>query len=119
MTTVERYQSVSAQLLEQAHRELEAGDLVQASEKFWGATAQSLKAIAHERAWEHRSHANFYRIIRNLVTETDDKELVFLFQAADALHANFYEHWLEIDEIEKLADQVQQLLTRLDHIQNS
>ena len=119
MTTAERYQSVSAQLFEQAHLELEAGDLIQASEKFWGATAQSLKAIAHERAWEHKSHANFYRIIRNLVNETDDKDLVFLFQVADALHANFYEHWLEIDEIEKLADQVRDLLARLDNIQNS
>lgn len=116
MTTVERYQSVSAQLFEQAHLELEAGDLIQASEKFWGATAQALKAIAQDRGWEHRSHAHFYRVVRNIVDETGDNEIFILFQAADTLHANFYEHWLPEDEIRRLADLVGQLIDRLGSV---
>ena len=118
MTTAERYQSVSAQLFDQAHVELEAGDLIQASEKFWGATAQALKAIAHERGWEHKSHGNFYRIIRNLADETGDRQIRILFQAADSLHANFYEHWMDREQILALADEVSQLLERLNNIKN-
>ena len=119
MTTAERYQSVSAQLFEQAHLELDAGDLIQASEKFWGATAQALKAIAQERGWEHNSHAHFYRIVQALIEETGDEELFDLFGSANLLHINFYEHWMKVTQIRKLADQVGQLINRLDDIQNS
>lgn len=119
MTTTESYRATSATLFDQAHVELEAGDLVQASEKFWGSAAQALKAIAQERGWQHDSHAHFYRIVRNLVNESGDKEIVDLFNAANLLHINFYEHWLEDDEIRPLATQVHQLLRRLDDTVNS
>ena len=119
MTTTESYRATSATLFDQAHVELEAGDLVQASEKFWGSAAQALKATAQERGWEHDSHAHFYRIVRNLVNETGDKEIVDLFNAANLLHINFYEHWLEYDEIRPLATQVHQLLRRLDNTTNN
>ena len=110
MTTVERYQTVSKTLFDQAHLELQAGDLIQASEKFWGAAAQALKGVAEIRGWEHSSHAHFYRIVRNLVNETGDHRLVELFGAANMLHINFYEHWMEDIEIRALADQVRELL---------
>ncbi len=113
MTTAERYQAVSETLLDQAHAELDAGDLIQASEKFWGATAQALKALAQERGWEHGSHAHFYAIVRNLVDETGDHDLVELFGAANLLHINFYEHWLEEIEIRTFAQQTRELLDRL------
>ena len=119
MTTVERYRSVSSTLFDQAQVELQAGDLVQASEKFWGAAAQALKATAQQRRWQHDSHAHFYQIVRNLVNETGDKGLVDLFNAANLLHINFYEHWLEPDEIQRLAEQVSQLLNRLEAINRS
>ena len=113
MTTAERYQVVSETLLDQAYAELDAGDLIQASEKFWGATVQALKAVAQERGWEHGSHAHFYAIVRNLVDETGDHHLVELFGAANLLHINFYEHWLEEIEIRTFTHQVQELLGRL------
>ena len=116
MTTAERYQTVSATLFDQAQTELDAGDLIQASEKFWGAAAQALKAIAQQRGWEHDSHAHFYRIVRDIVDETGDKEIATLFNAANALHVNFYEHWMKKDEIMPLADQVSQLVERLDAV---
>lgn len=113
MTTTEGYQAVSARLFDQAQVELDAGDLVQASEKFWGAAAQALKAIAQDRGWDHSSHAHFYVIVRNLVDETGDRELVELFGAANLLHINFYEHWYEEIEIRNLAPKVRELLDRL------
>ena len=117
MTTTESYQAVSAKLFDQAQVELDAGDLVQASEKFWGATAQALKAIAEDRGWRHDSHARLYVIVRNIVDETGDREIVDLFDAAQLLHVNFYEHWLEADEIDSRAIQVRELLTRLATIE--
>ena len=46
MTTVEEYRTAAHTLYDQAMVELEAGDLRQASEKFWGAAAQVLKSFA-------------------------------------------------------------------------
>ena len=116
MTTAQDYRAISADLFEQANIELEAGDLIQASEKFWSAAAHSLKSIAEDRGWEHKSHAHFYRTIRNLADETDDKQLIYLFNAADSLHSNFYENWMQEDEIRHFSTQVSQLIDRLANI---
>ena len=45
----QKYQQQSRHLLTQALRELDQGDLVQASEKGWGAAAQMVKAVAEQR----------------------------------------------------------------------
>ncbi len=119
MTTAQDYKAISADLFEQANAELEAGDLIQASEKFWGAAAHSLKSIAESRGWQHKSHAHFYRIIRNLSDETGDKDMIYLFNAADSLHSNFYENWMQEDEIRHFSDQVAQLIDRLAEIDSA
>ncbi len=119
MTTSQRYSSTSSTLFDQARLELETGDLLQASEKYWGAAAQAMKAVAQSRGWDHNSHAHFYRIVRNLIDETGDAELFDLFNAANLLHSNFYENWMQSHEILQLADQVDQLIQRLSQIQDA
>ena len=52
----QRYQEISQHLLEQARQELDQGDILQASEKVWGATAHAIKALAQHRGWNHRWH---------------------------------------------------------------
>ena len=54
--TTQTYQQASQLFLAEAKQELAAGDLPQASEKGWGATAQTLKAVAEQRGWEHSQH---------------------------------------------------------------
>ena len=49
------YRDSSRLLLEQATRELSAGDLRQASEKGWETAAQIVKAVAAQRGWQHQS----------------------------------------------------------------
>ena len=118
MTTTQTYKSVSTHLFQQAQAqaELEAGDLIQASEKFWGAAAQALKAIAQEQGWEHNSHAHFFRIVQEIITMTGDEEIFDLFGAANLLHINFYEHWMKREQIHKLGAQVGELIERLELI---
>ena len=113
MTTAEKYLTTSSSLFDQARIELEAGDLIQASEKFWGAAAQALKATAQERGWEHNSHAHFFTIVRNIIDETGDKEILDLFNAANLLHVNFYEGMLRHDEVLTMSHRVGELINRL------
>ena len=56
--TSQQYRQASERFLAQARQEFADGDLAQASEKGWGATAQMLKAIAQQRGWQHHRHNN-------------------------------------------------------------
>ena len=55
------YRDRSREYLAKAFRELEDGDLTQASEKGWGAAAQMVKAVADERGMDHHYHAAVFR----------------------------------------------------------
>ena len=116
MTTAEEYRTASSTLFDQAMIELDAGDLGQASEKLWGAGAQALKSIAEQRGWRHGSHAHFYRIMARLEDETEDPDLMLQFSAANELHINFYENWLDEDQIRRRADIVREFVHRLSDL---
>ena len=108
------YQSASRQLLAKADQEISEGDLLQASEKLWGAAAHMVKAVAQNRGWEHSSHRALYQVISRLVGETGDGELRDLFLIASQLHANFYEGWLLPEDVEAEQPRVRELVRRLE-----
>ncbi len=113
MTTA-TYRAASRHLLVQARAELEQGDIRQASEKGWGATAQILKAIAERREWGHKSHAAFFTVIAQLATEILDDDLHRWFLVANGLHANFYENLMNADTVRVGLDDVERLLGLLE-----
>ena len=88
------YSYASKELLDQAGRELAAGDVRQATEKGWGAAAQMVKAVASRRGWQHNSHSLLYDVVLKLATETGDDDIFTFFHMAGNLHTNFYENWL-------------------------
>ncbi len=114
MATAEEYRSASAALFDQAVSELDSGDVRQSSEKFWGAAAQALKSAAERRGWGHGSHAQFYGIVRRLSNELDDDDLRRYFAVAAELHSNFYENWLEEGDVRTRAEDVRELINRLE-----
>ncbi|MDE2684490.1 MAG: PaREP1 family protein [Chloroflexota bacterium] len=111
--TTQRYQQASEHFLAQAREELAAGDLPQASEKGWGATAQILKAIAAQRSWEHNRHRHYHRIVSRIRAETGDGDIRRLFNTASTLHENFYENDMQIDDVADGLDDVEVLLDKL------
>ena len=111
--TTRQYQQASAQFLAQARQELADGDLPQASEKGWGATAQILKAIAERRGWEHNRHRHYHRIISRLRAETGDGNIRRLFGVANLLHENFYENDMETDDVADGLNDVEALTDKL------
>ena len=94
MTTETKYRSAATQLLEQARRELVAGDVRQASEKGWGAAAQAVKAVAERRGWRHKTHAALFNAVDRLAEEANSDHVNSLFHVAGNLHSNFYEDCL-------------------------
>ena len=114
MTQFTKYRTTSAQFLAQAFEELEKGDLLQGSEKGWGAAAQAVKAVARQRGWEHKSHADLFVVVRHLVAELEDEDLHSDFHAARALHINFYEGDETAEGVRHGLGQIQRFVTTLD-----
>ncbi|MCY3567780.1 MAG: PaREP1 family protein [Chloroflexi bacterium] len=100
--------------LAQASEEFARSDLEQASEKGWGAAAQSLKAIAAERGWKHGQHRQLYTITRRLADEEGSDELRGLFRYATDLHTNFYEGQMDPVEIEFSLGKVENLVRHIE-----
>ena len=100
----ERYEEISQLLLERAQEELEKGDVLQGSEKVWGATAHAVKAHSQQRRWNHHSHNNIRDAANYIAAERDRQDLGTLFAATDAMHVNFYEHQMESWEARVGAD---------------
>ena len=110
MTPLE-HRETSHRFIEQAVVEHADGDLLQASEKTWGAAAHAVKAIAERRGWRHDTHSSLFRAVNNIANELHNPEVVLLFQAASDSHKNFYEGWMSevrvagnIGRVEKLLE---------------
>lgn len=114
MTQTDRYRETSEEFLRRARDDLAAGDLIQASEKGWGAAAQAVKSVAARRGWRHQSHRDLYAIVGRLVAESGNRHLGTLFSVASSLHMNFYEHWLRGEMVANGLDLVEELVATLE-----
>ena len=100
MASTAQHQDISDRFLEHAEREFEQGDLLQASEKAWGAVAHYVKSVAHEEGWPDGTHGDIAKNARKLIVLTDDPNTNRrMFQAMNALHVNFYEDDLDEDDV--------------------
>jgi hypothetical protein len=110
----DEYVLTSRELLAKAEEALSQNDLLQASEKGWGAAAHMVKGVAEKRGWRHDGHRELYQVVTRLAQETSDSELGVLFSVAKALHSNFYEHWMTKEVIEEDLARVREFLRKLE-----
>ena len=88
--------------LEDSDREFAAGDVLQASEKLWGAASHAVIAVAESRGWNHGSHRALKNAVFRLATELEDPLIETRFAVAEGFHINFYynnkeDYQIEID----------------------
>ena len=116
MTPRQAYSATSREFLAKAEAALAQEDLLQASEKGWGAAAQMVKAVADQRGWTHNGHAPLFQAIRRLVEETGDEQVDVLFHVANALHVNFYENIMNLELVEAGLADIRQLVGKLEQL---
>ena len=117
MASIERHAEISAIFLAHAEDLFRAGDLLQASEKAWGAVAHCLKSIAARRNWPSGSHQALSVIKTRLAEESDDPARIHrLYRSAEWLHTNFYEDWLKDDVVERYIGNAKELTAILQEI---
>lgn len=110
---VEHYKRLSEKYLVEAKELLKKNDLVQASEKFWGAAALTVKMLAAKRGLTLEQHGALWAFVSRLARETRDKAIISSFSEASSLHKNFYENELSREVVEKMAEDVNQLIAKL------
>ena len=114
MATAEQHSEISDGFLEQAAEELSNGDLLQASEKAWGAVVHYVKSVAQDQGWSNQTHRDVNRGARELIKLTDDPKLnAVRLGAANALHQNFYEDWFDRDQVVDSIESTQQLVAAM------
>jgi hypothetical protein len=101
MATTTRHGEISMRFLEHAGEEFEKGDMLQASEKAWGAVAHYVKSVARANDWPNRSHRHIAENAGRLLDLTPDPDgNKRKFGLINALHVNFYEEHLEPTNVE-------------------
>ena len=109
-THQQKHARLARELLDQADRELMAGDLLQSSEKLWGATSHALKALCESRGWRHGKYAQREHAVKRLTVERDRPAILDAFRIAEACHANFYNDWLTAEELEENRQSIRGLI---------
>ena len=115
-TRTEWRAQTAAAFLARAGAYLAEGDLLQASEKGWGAAARALKAAAETRGWRHGSHRDLYTVVARLVSETGDPRIRTWFGVAGDLRANCCEGWLPAEIVEGHLSDVELLVAALGEL---
>jgi len=110
---VEQYRELSEKYLAEAKEFLSTGDLVQASEKLWGASALAVKRIGAKKGLKLEEHGGLWSFVNLIAMESGDKDLTTLFHVANSLHRNFYEDEMKRETVEIAAVNIEQLVTKL------
>ena len=110
------YINTSREFYARARAYLAANDLLQTSEKGWGAAALRVKSVAELRGWRHTHHGELTQTIDRLVAETGDGQLKSFFNSANALHRNFYEGFLSREQARRCLNRVARLLRKLENL---
>ena len=105
--------------LEKADEEFAAGDVLQGSEKVWGAASHMVMAVAQQRGWPFGDHGALKVAVRLLSEEQDDPSLRYQFAVAEKFHANFYHRFMQDYELvddrptaRRFVERMQELVTQ-------
>ena len=110
---IEKYKAQSIHYLENAFIFIEAGDSEKASEFLWGSMAEALKAVAASRDIWLKSHRDIRNYAKELAEALQDGSIGHTFDNAQALHSNFYESGLILEDVVTCAEDVKDAVGKL------
>ena len=89
------------------------GDVLQGSEKLWGAAAHSVMALAQERGWDYGSHYAIRQVALRLADEMEDERISLGLGVAEKFNANFYHNFMEDSELDMNRPLAQRFVGRI------
>lgn len=118
MVTAQQHREISAQFLDHAEDEFRKGDLLQASEKAWGAVSHYVNSIARQRNWPLGSHGRLIQNANTLISRdpATAEHRRRLLRSVEALHANFYNAFLDEDSVREGIQDARELIRSLEYL---
>ena len=109
----EKHSRIARRFIAAAHGYLSEGDVIQASEKLWGATAHAIKVYCITRGWQHSRYAHLKRAMLLLGEETGDGFWADGFDVAYRNHLNFYIDDKDVASVDSDLVRVRRMVARL------
>ena len=109
-----RHAEISRDFLAKARAELDEGELLQASEKAWGAAAHAIKAVAEKRRWFSEADWKLRRAASVIADEIGDNSLMGYYLFVRDAHYNYYHHLYHPREVEQAISAAEALVSMLD-----
>ena len=107
------YIEASEELLAEARKELEKGNVRQATEKVWGSAALAVKAyVSWKDGKRLTSHKELWKYKRKLEEELGDW-VYDAWMAANGMHTCFYEDWCTEKDVEEALTRVKKLVEEI------
>ncbi len=118
MVTAEQHREISAQFLDHAEDEFRKGQLLQASEKAWGAVSHYVNSIARQRGWPLGSHRRLIENANTLISRdpANAEHRRRLLRSVEALHANFYNAFLDEESVREGIQDARELIKSLEDL---
>lgn len=115
VATADQHLSISHQFLEHADDEFRRGDLLQASEKAWGAVSHYVNSIARRKGWPLGSHKNMVDNAKEILRKdpANEPHRRRLLRSIEALHANFYHAFLDEESVGEGIEDAKELISAL------
>ena len=110
----ERHALISRDFLVKARQESEKGELLQASNKAWGAAAHAIKAVAEKRRWFSESDWKLARAALIISEELHDNNILRCYRTVRDAHFNFYQHLYGPREVEYAIDAASDIVAMLN-----
>ncbi len=118
MATAEQHREISIQFLNHVDDELRKGDLLQASEKAWGAVSHYVNSVARQRNWPLGSHRqlieNATKLINQDPVHASDRRR--LLRSIESLHANFNQAFMDEDLVKGGIEDAKELISILEDL---
>ena len=112
----EKHTRIASRFLVAADRYFSEGDLLQASEKLWGAPAHAVKVFCIRRAWTHGKYSHLKRAMQRTTEETGDDSWIDGFKVAYEFHLNLYNDNMVVAVFETNRLIVRSLVSRLQEL---
>ena len=109
-----RHAEISRDFLVKARAELDNGELLQASNKAWGAAAHAIKAVAEKRRWFSEADWKLGRAALIVSDELGDPNILRCYSLVRDAHFNFYQHLYGDREVEQALDAAADIVAMMD-----
>ena len=75
-----------------------------------------VKAIAAMKGWDYQQHKHLFAAVSTLARDNQGRDIRRLFHIASSLHNNFYENWLNSDDVADGLDDMERFVSKMERI---